>query len=435
MGLYQVYPTHSTLFLWTGTTLDTRLTTFLNDNAYNQNDVHHFNVTQEKKLVARYLEDQSNPFSASNRWKESSPPEDDAPKLKIQGVHHQSLVKIITEVFEDHAATTFHMTPFHQMWKISDEQSIEVFSEVYSLPAMLKAYTEINSLPHAVDDNLEHVVASLMMYSNLTHLSNFGDTSLWPFYLFFGKESKYTCRKPTASACHHVAYIPSIPDDFQDLYFNIFGDTSSAEVHTHCKWELIQAIWKLLLDEDFMWAYEHGLVICCGDRVTHRVEVSLIWILIARIKFLGECLCPCCLVKKADVPEMGTEQNMCDHMILQCVKNRAHHKKIDCAHKLIFEHSTPVDGRRVKSVLNSESLIPTHNTFLDKLYTFGFNLFLMLVVDMLHEFELDVWKAIFTHLLCIVHAAGGVAVQELNWRYAIVPSCPNVQEGDNQVFQ
>jgi hypothetical protein len=75
---------------------------------------------------------------------------------------------------------------------------------------MMEAYTEVNSLPREPDDNLERVVASLMMYSDSTHLSNFGDASLWPFYVFFGNESKYTRGKPTASACHHVAYIPTV---------------------------------------------------------------------------------------------------------------------------------------------------------------------------------------------------------------------------------
>ena len=30
----------------------------------------------------------------------------------------------------------------------------------------------------------------------------------------------------------------------------------------------------------------------------------------------------------------------------------------------------------------------------------------MLVVDLLHEFELGVWKALFTHLIRILYAAG-----------------------------
>lgn len=45
------------------------------------------------------------------------------------------------------------------------------------------------------------------------------------------------------------------------------------------------------------------------------------------------------------------------------------------------------------------------------------NFFKLLVVDMLHEFELGVWKAIFIHLLRILYAAGGQGIQELNKRY------------------
>jgi len=39
------------------------------------------------------------------------------------------------------------------------------------------------------------------------------------------------------------------------------------------------------------------------------------------------------------------------------------------------------------------------NAFSDRLAGLGFNFFLMLVVDLMHEFELGVWKAIFVHLL------------------------------------
>jgi hypothetical protein len=45
-----------------------------------------------------------------------------------------------------------------------------------------------------------------------------------------------------------------------------------------------------------------------------------------------------------------------------------------------------------------------------------FNFTSMLVVDLLHEFELGVWKATFIHLLRILYAAGGNAIQELNER-------------------
>jgi hypothetical protein len=41
----------------------------------------------------------------------------------------------------------------------------------------------------------------------------------------------------------------------------------------------------------------------------------------------------------------------------------------------------------------------------------------MFVVDLLHEFELGVWKAVFTHLMRILYAAGGDCIQTLNKRF------------------
>ena len=44
----------------------------------------------------------------------------------------------------------------------------------------------------------------------------------------------------------------------------------------------------------------------------------------------------------------------------------------------------------------------------------------MMVVDLMHEFELGVWKTLLTHLVCILHAASnrpGALADELNARY------------------
>ncbi len=42
----------------------------------------------------------------------------------------------------------------------------------------------------------------------------------------------------------------------------------------------------------------------------------------------------------------------------------------------------------------------------------------MFVPDLLHEFELGVWKAVFTHLIRLLYACGGDKIQILNSRYA-----------------
>jgi hypothetical protein len=39
------------------------------------------------------------------------------------------------------------------------------------------------------------------------------------------------------------------------------------------------------------------------------------------------------------------------------------------------------------------------SAFSTRLSPHGFNFYSMFVVDLLHEFELGVWKAVFTHLL------------------------------------
>jgi len=40
----------------------------------------------------------------------------------------------------------------------------------------------------------------------------------------------------------------------------------------------------------------------------------------------------------------------------------------------------------------------------------------MFVPDLLHEFELGVWKAVFIHLLRILHSCGENKIQTLNSR-------------------
>ena len=42
------------------------------------------------------------------------------------------------------------------------------------------------------------------------------------------------------------------------------------------------------------------------------------------------------------------------------------------------------------------------------------NFFALLVVDLLHEFELGVWKAVFTHLIRILESISSTLVDRLD---------------------
>jgi hypothetical protein len=82
-------------------------------------------------------------------------------------------------------------------------------------------------------------------------------------------------------------------------------------------------------------------------------------ILLACIKFLGECPCPRCLIKKEDVPKMGMKIDLETRLATQRVNDAQRHRKIEKARKLIFQHSIGINGQRIKKILQGESLVPT----------------------------------------------------------------------------
>jgi len=59
------------------------------------------------------------------------------------------------------------------------------------------------------------------------------------------------------------------------------------------------------------------------------------------------------------------------------------------------------------------------NAFSECLGPHGFEFHSLFILDLLHEFELGVWKAVFTHLICLLYAVGGDGIQILNKWYDI----------------
>ncbi|GBE87835.1 hypothetical protein SCP_1200600 [Sparassis crispa] len=91
------------------------------------------------------------------------------------------------------------------------------------------------------------------------------------------------------------------------------------------------------------------------------------------------------------------------------------------ARRWIFEKGWALTSKKYE-ILNAKSFTPSHSAFSTRLAKFGFNFFSMFVPDLMHEFELSVWKVIFTHLLRILYAAGGDKIQEFNRRFRMVPT-------------
>ncbi|KAF9033835.1 hypothetical protein BJ165DRAFT_1615947 [Panaeolus papilionaceus] len=170
-----------------------------------------------------------------------------------------------------------------------------------------------------------------------------------------------------------MAYIPKLDDTIHDTYKRHFDDKPSAEILTHLRRGLIQAVWRLLLDDEFMDAYENGIEILFHDGVYRRVF-------------------PHFFTYSADYPE-----------------------------KLIYEKGYSVTSTAVKDLLDEKSWTATRNAFSDRLSPHGFDFYSMFAVDLLHEFELGVWKATFTHLMRILFAGEKDSLQVLNARYRLVP--------------
>jgi len=69
------------------------------------------------------------------------------------------------------------------------------------------------------------------------------------------------------------------------------------------------------------------------------------------------------------------------------------------------------------------SLNILQNAFSQVLFKFGFNLFKILTVDLLHEFELGLGKDFFAHIIRILEFLGPEKVQIFNERYVTQTSC------------
>lgn len=57
------------------------------------------------------------------------------------------------------------------------------------------------------------------------------------------------------------------------------------------------------------------------------------------------------------------------------------------------------------------------SAFSQRLGELGFDIYRALIPDLMHEFELGVWKSTLTHLVRILTAFGASSINKLNARY------------------
>ncbi|KAL1749844.1 hypothetical protein FB107DRAFT_252548 [Schizophyllum commune] len=343
---------------------------------------------------------------------------------EIPGLLHTSLTRIIKAAFEDSLAQHLHYTPFELRHSASGDvkNSQRVHGELYTSPALLEAHNDIQfhaSLPP--DDpkcTRERLVIALQLASDATHLADFGNAKAWPIYVMLGNISKYILLHPC---------LLDLPPSFA-----AFGEanhskwkTQHKDVSKHCHRELMHAVWSKILDAEFLHAYKYGMVVRCLDGVERRIYPRIFTysadypekVLLATIRDGGLCPCPWCLVEKSKLDRLGLRRDMATRI---SKARRVLADYVTWARNAIYKFAHPIGGKVVEMILKPYSAVPTVNAFSDKLGP-NFNPSDMFVVDLMHEFELGVWKAFFTHLIRILYAADPL-VTTLNERYRQIES-------------
>ncbi|KIJ57944.1 hypothetical protein HYDPIDRAFT_34653 [Hydnomerulius pinastri MD-312] len=352
----------------------------------------------------------------------------------VNDFYHRSLMSIIRgKLLDPTHHKFFHYEPYELRWQPPHKaRDLGVHGELFTSASFLEAHRNLQDSPKEPGCDLPRRIVALMFWSDATQLTTFSDAKLWPLYVYLGNETKDKRGQPTAYLCTHAAYFQSqLPDSFKDFVLeNTGGKLPGDAFFTHCRRELFHAQWRVLLDDDFVYAYTHGLALTCCDGVKRRLYPRIFTysadypekVLIACIRNLGACPCPRCLIPKDRVHNMGSERDMLQRHILARSDTEERRRKVTAARRLIYEQQYVVDTPQVEALLKDESLVPTVNAFSDRLGHLSFNLYLMLVVDLLHEFELGVWKAVFIHLLRMLDSMKGNMLSHLDHRYRQVPT-------------
>ncbi|KAJ2987670.1 hypothetical protein NUW54_g9360 [Trametes sanguinea] len=235
--------------------------------------------------------------------------------------------------------------------------------------------------------------------------------------------------RPSSNACHHVAYIPKLPSDIDDLIHEHTHLEGVDKILTHCRRELMQGVWRVLLSDKFVHACRHGIVVKCYDGVTRRLYPRFFTysadypekVLLATIRDMGNCPCPRCLVTKDAISAVGTARDMDARVRKVRVDDVNRRFKVARARSFVYDQHRGIGSKAVEELLKPESLVPTINVFSERLGPWLPNFHSLFVPDFLHEWELGVWKNMMTHLIRILHAEGGSAVREFNLRFRQVP--------------
>ncbi|KZV97244.1 hypothetical protein EXIGLDRAFT_764538 [Exidia glandulosa HHB12029] len=351
----------------------------------------------------------------------------------IHGILNRSIPKLIEEVFSKPSAANFHYTPYELVWKRpdSDNAALEenVYFEVFNSPAFIEEHEALQSLPPEPGCDLPRAVAAFMGMSDAGHLTDTGGASIHPFNGMFGNQPKAERIKPSNRAVYPIAYFRSLPiNDLRDFISDMPGGKARKKDHpifTHLRRELMHEVLGLVFDDEFWYAYDHGIVVNCADGVRRRLYPRLFVYIAdypekcnaATIRDQGDFPCPGDLTPDNMLDQMGTAPARSLVRDSPRIDTPARRKSVRNAQKLIHNKGYAVNSKKVDALLKAESYTPTQNALSDRHERY--NVFSMFLPDPLHEIGGGTWLATLRHLIRILQSLpdGDARIIELNKRF------------------
>ena len=180
-------------------------------------------VPTGKKPTAASRRTAANAHSRNQRHDEVDPDADPFPvyKVPIHDVRTRSLTQTMLESIQDKSNTTaFHWYGYKEVWQppYRDAPPEQVWGELYTSDAFLSAERDLINTQTASSQPC--VIAAFMIWSDSTHLAQFGQAKAWPIYAYFGNQSKYIRCKPTMRLAQVVGYVPPV-SDFPYRFYSI----------------------------------------------------------------------------------------------------------------------------------------------------------------------------------------------------------------------
>ena len=137
------------------------------------------------------------------------------------------------------------------------------------------------------------------------------------------------------------------------------------------QWRLFGCIWKwdCHLVPWWHWMAPFPPVFYLLSRLSQKVDnfclhtylfllTSSTRVLLCCIRFLGNWPCPCCLVHKSEIQELGTKHDMNRQEVKKRVDDDRRHMLVDTAWEMIYENGVRPGHKVVSRLLDSRALNP-----------------------------------------------------------------------------